>query len=453
MKKETRHSMTRRSQSHDYSRPGIYHITLHVADSLGQPLGQLTGNPDAPDGSPDAPRVELTAIGQMVEHELLHSITAHYPMAKVEVHVIMPDHLHFLLVVSDRLRNSLGATHPLGQLIGGFKKGCNRRYWEMTGQTAHTLGDGETIAHTMPIGLPAAASAPAVPAGSPGGKGAKAPSSATSGRQPLFAPNYCDVMPLSSKQLETQFRYINDNPRSRLMRIRHRDKLSVQRQAVATALSLSALKGYLQKECSKHMVGQEAIDALFARLVTTKDGGRETAAHTAPAGSLGVSSALVSPTGSPYIVCDAFGDRTLLERPLLPVVCHRKDKECFDEQRSRCLSEAARGAVLVSARIAKGEQAIIDETVHSGFPVVLISDNGFPDRYHPTIDRQEHCASGRLLLLAPWHYAYRPKDEAISVPHCKTMNCIAQALCRRKDSWWKVPAPAQDCFPVTSYNE
>jgi len=26
--------------------------------------------------------------------------------------------------------------------------------------------------------------------------------------------------------------------------------------------------------------------------------------------------------------------------------------------------------------------------------------------------------------------------EAITVPECKTMNCIAQALCRTKDDWW-----------------
>ena len=39
----TTHSMTRHAAAHDYTRPGIYHITLHVADSLGQPLGCVVG--------------------------------------------------------------------------------------------------------------------------------------------------------------------------------------------------------------------------------------------------------------------------------------------------------------------------------------------------------------------------------------------------------------------------
>ena len=64
----TIHSMTRRAAAHDYTRSGIYHITMHVADGLGQPLGAMAGSPSAPDGSPDAPRVELTAVVRMVEH-------------------------------------------------------------------------------------------------------------------------------------------------------------------------------------------------------------------------------------------------------------------------------------------------------------------------------------------------------------------------------------------------
>lgn len=70
----------------------------------------------------------------------------------------------------------------------------------------------------------------------------------------------------------------------------------------------------------------------------------------------------------------------------LPVVCHRRDKARFAEQKARCLEEAQAGTLLVSPRIAKGEQEII--------------------------------------------------GEAITVPECKTMNCVAQALCRTKEDWW-----------------
>ena len=84
------HSMTRRAVAHDYTKTGIYHITLHVADGLWQPLGDVVGDAMAPDGMPDAPRVDMTPIGQMVEYELLHSIHEHYPMVIVDTYIIMP---------------------------------------------------------------------------------------------------------------------------------------------------------------------------------------------------------------------------------------------------------------------------------------------------------------------------------------------------------------------------
>ena len=121
---------------------------------------------------------------------------------------------------------------------------------------------------------------------------------------------------------------------------------------------------------------------------------------------------------------------------MLPVVCHRKDKALFAQQKSRCLEAAARGIVLVSPRIAKGEQAIIDEAIRNGFPVVLIVDNGFADRYHPSADRLTLCAAGRLLLVSPWSYEYHGNNHSVSVPTCKTMNCVAQSLCQMKDTWW-----------------
>ena len=119
------------------------------------------------------------------------------------------------------------------------------------------------------------------------------------------------------------------------------------------------------------------------------------------------------------------------------MVCHRKDAKRFAEQKARCLDEATRGTTLVSARIAKGEQDIIDETVRHGHPVALITDNGLPDRYHPSEERIALCAAGRLLLLTPWRYLYRGKNEQITTLECKTMNCVAQALCRTRDDWWK----------------
>jgi hypothetical protein len=216
-------------------------------------------------------------------------------------------------------------------------------------------------------------------------------------------------MPIDAAQLEQQRAYIKGNPRSRLMRTSNREWLQPQRGGVDTALTVSALCGYLQRECPPSLCSTEALDVIKSHLLV--EGGK--------------------------VACDTYGDRKLLERRLLPVVCHRKDGRMLSRQQDRSLEEAEHGAVLVSSRIAKGEQAIMDEAVRRGFAVVLIADNGFPEIYHPSEERIGRCAEGRLLIVTPWKYHYRRKDEGITVLECKTMNCLAQALCRRRDDWWK----------------
>ena len=202
-----------------------------------------------------------------------------------------------------------------------------------------------------------------------------------------------------------------------------------RRGSIATALTVAALLGYLRRECAPSQATPETLAAIAGRLLTRAGTQMPEAPGTLAAGQ--------------EILCDSYGDTALLTaRRCLPVVCHRKDKSRFDEQMARCLDEAAAGAVLVSPRIAKGEQAIIDEAIRRGYPVVLVADNGFPDRYHPSAAQLDLCAAGRLLLVTPWLYQYRGRQEAITVPECKTMNCIAQSLCHKKDSWWKDLAPA-----------
>ena len=279
----------------------------------------------------------------------------------------------------------------------------------------------------------------------------KVPGTASTGRPSLFASGYCDVMPLHSGQLATQRQYIKDNPRSRLLRMSNREQLTVCRGGIATALTPAALRGYLQRECPPHLATAEALAAIEDQLLITADtptgiAGGKTASHTVPSGFPAGQSAPAgsntpsSPAGNPrFITCDTFGSRALLtERRLLPVVCHRRDAVRFGEQKARCLDAAAQGAVLISACISPKEREIINESVHRGFPTIVIHDNGFPDRYHPSAESLALCASGRLLLVSPWKYQYRGKDEQVTVPLCKAMNCVAQALCRTKDSWWKV---------------
>ena len=78
--------------------------------------------------------MKLSAVGRMVQEELLGSISRHYPMLEVMEYVIMPEHLHFIVVVKRRIVNRQGRAAHLGQVIAGFKLGCNHQWWRMTGQ-------------------------------------------------------------------------------------------------------------------------------------------------------------------------------------------------------------------------------------------------------------------------------------------------------------------------------
>ena len=435
MRKPTVHSMKRRSVAHDYSRCGYYHITISVAPTLQQPFGRMAGRLDSPDGTGDAPHVELSAIGRMVEEELRESIKRYYPMLEVQDYVIMPEHLHFLLVAHRDVVSQNGKSTHLGHVIAGFKLGCNKRYWSMTGRinldakglatkggnlATESPGTVREKAGTVKGTAGTVKGTAGTVKGTPGSvKGTAGSVKGTAGSvlgdsvaksqlPPLFDAGYCDVMPIDEAQLATQRAYIRSNPRSRLLRMTYRSMLHPQRHTVDTAVTIHALRGYLERECPMQLTA-EGFASLEKRLKQVN--GR--------------------------ITCDSYGSIELLKHRLLPVVCHRKDGAWFAKQKARCLKEAASGAVLVSARIAKGEQEIMDSTLRSGYPVVRVVDNGFPEIYHPSADLMDDCAASLLLLLTPWNYQFRAHDENVNVPFCKTMNCVVQAVCRMKDDWWK----------------
>lgn len=415
-----------RGKQKNYCWPGVYHITTNVAERRQQPLGVIAGDVSKPDGDPQAPHVVLSEVGQMVEEELTHSISTHYPMVEVQDYVIMPDHLHFLLVVRRRIVSSSGKETHLGQVIAGFKKGCNRRYWEITGKQPPMEGQGKPA----PAGTAAATTAGVpLPVVSPQGQiqgkiqGKKVPSTATTGHPPLFAYGYVDVMPLQEGQLERQRQYIRNNPRYRLLRMKTPNGSHITRGGMDTAVSIAALKGYLRREGCEPFLNDATWTALTNRLLMN----------------------------GTTITCDSYGNRQLIiagrqqangnhhlmSGTLLPVVCHRKDAALFSQQKDRCLRAAAAGAVLVSAQIATKERDIIRTAIDGGFPVVIVIDNGLPPIYHPSEERTDLCSANKLLLVTPWKYAYRRSDEQITTVECKTMNCVVQGLCRRKDSWWK----------------
>ena len=106
-------SMKRRFVGHDYTRRGIYMVTMTVEGR--RPLfGRVYGTSD------DA-RIELSALGSAVRDEWWH-IPSHHPEVKIYELQMMPDHLHGILFISEPLSCGLSG------IIRGFKTGCRRAY-------------------------------------------------------------------------------------------------------------------------------------------------------------------------------------------------------------------------------------------------------------------------------------------------------------------------------------
>lgn len=116
-------SMKRRCLDHDYTERRMYMVTL-VTEGRRKLFGDVAGRSDAPTGSADFPHMELSQLGEAVE-ECWNEIPKYYPEIKCIKIQMMPDHLHGILLVQQKMDNHLG------EVIKGFKTGCNKAYRRM----------------------------------------------------------------------------------------------------------------------------------------------------------------------------------------------------------------------------------------------------------------------------------------------------------------------------------
>ena len=87
------------------------------------------------------------------------------------------------------------------------------------------------------------------------------------------------------------------------------------------------------------------------------------------------------------------------------VKCHRDMTEEEKERTiAHFLMMAQRGAVLVSPRISQGEKDVMDMIQAAGFPFIQLLENGFSPYWKPGGEMFNACACGQVLLIAPWPY-------------------------------------------------
>ena len=302
----------------------MYMVTM-VTEERKPLFGKVVGRSEAVEPSADVPHIELSPLGKAVE-QIWQTIGSHHPEVKVVGLQMMPDHLHAILFVMEKMKR------PLGKVLLGVKQACNQAFREV-----------------MPVAFVAVAQQHA-------GK------SRENGL--LFAKGFNDQILLREGQLERWLNYLKDNPRRLLMKRENPDLFRVQRGLEYAGQSFSAI-----------------------------------------------------------------GNRFLLERPIkVQVQCSRSISETdLQAKQAECLRAARQGAVLVSPAISQGEKVIMRAAFEEGLPLIYLQENGFTDLAKPGGKRMDACASGQLLILAPWEH--HNQRIAIKRGQCLQLNEMAKIIC------------------------
>ncbi len=122
-----------RLKNYDYSMPGAYFITICTYDkkcTLSHIVGAIHESPEA----------ELTECGKIVDN-IIRNIPMHIK-ASIEQYVIMPNHIHLLVRITDdedlrAIRESpLRCRSVISKLVGYLKMNSSKRIHNMFGYTS-----------------------------------------------------------------------------------------------------------------------------------------------------------------------------------------------------------------------------------------------------------------------------------------------------------------------------
>jgi hypothetical protein len=367
---------------HNYAIQGTYEVTMAVAGR--RPVfGRIVGT-TKPGG--EAPHLEPSALGKAVLNEEIPKIHRIYPMVDIWQVCLMPDHLHMIV----RINAPLPEGKHLGIIIGAFKGGVSRAWWRILDAGGNAAADATATGAGTGAGTATRAgtgAGTATGAGTRTGRTAATVSGAlVPGKRPaLFEPNYNDHILMRDGQLENWKHYLRDNPRRLLMRREYPD--------------------------------------LFQR-------------------------ALCIIIGSTRY--SAFGNMLLLRQPEKHLVMfHRKTNgilteltPVWEKERKRLTAAAESGDVLVTPGISECEKRMKHLAMQQELRLIHIQSEPIGQYWKPERSRFEACASGSLLILAPWaedmpvfksdyerfHYLNRLAEEICAIGH--TTKVVIQGIGR-----------------------
>ena len=257
---ERKPSMLRRRIGHDYESRRIYLITMTVEGR--QPLlGRLVGKADAPQGSAEAPRIELSPLGQEVAACWL-AISKHYPSVRVLATMVMPDHLHGILFVEQQMEQHLG------MVIKGFKAGCNKAYRRLFPLHSQSPTHQPSPTHQSS------------PMHQSSSMLQQCCSTENRKKGYLWSRNYNDHILEGPGELSRWFDYLQDNPRRLAVRREHPEFFRVQFNITIGGQSYAAignrfLLDYPEKEqvqCSRSLTDMQITAVVQQMLAKARRG-------------------------------------------------------------------------------------------------------------------------------------------------------------------------------------
>lgn len=208
-------SMKRRCDGHDYYRRQIYMVTMAV-EGRRPLLGTLVGSSAVPDVQDGAPQVIPTTLGDAVTR--CWTLIPHFHKeVRLLAFQLMPDHLHGILFVQETM------DVPLGQVVSGFKAGCNKAYRQMMAEAVPQVAEAVPLLTKREGGISLYGAASPLPL----------PSQVRLKKEDkrhglLFERGYNDLISKSYEMLPRLTAYLLDNPRRLAIKREHPNYFRVQ---------------------------------------------------------------------------------------------------------------------------------------------------------------------------------------------------------------------------------
>ena len=382
--------------SHDYKERCIYHVTL-VCSDRAQVLGRIVGD------TIEEARCELTPLGVAVSHcidGISYYGRRHGRDLQILAKVVMPDHVHFILFVRQWMDCSLG------EVIRGFKMGCNRALRNAIGwQKECVRTDCDS------------------------GSGASGVQQNCSGGSPLMGVGLSNQHALHNVSNQHALHKLSNQPTPHGS---YNPNEAVYQQN----------RGYCQQPLPVRSERMLQKGALFA------DGYDETRLRRC--GQLSAMIAYVRNNPKHRWLRQRYPDRLLPIRNirigernydgignvmllgLLRWQVHVRSRWTDDVRReymNQCVLKSREGCVMVSPFISPYEAAVRNVCLQENRPVIVLSGHGLSDVAQCPGNLFEWCVRGLVLLLVPSDCPREVRGRGISRAECVMLNGCAEDIC------------------------